>query len=394
MAKVRSRLTEASFEPFLYALHSSVSLDAVQAAVGKFARDLVPAHGYAWYQFSPGTFEPCMILWRGVTERFLTRYESEGRSRDLLFRRLADGLCTVCSDLHLNARERRVFKFQEEISAGRIVHAVQTPLVVAGKLVGTLNFSRNGTAYPFTRADTKRLALIARHASIALAHAQRESELENRRMLIEAALDILTLPFVVSGPGGQIVFANRAASEILERQGAALTSRLRTTAEVLMHDKRAQVATDLLARDGSVRSDPHRNSAQLTGLTIRSARLDRVDAIVSFLDERPSSGSGRLAALSRREREITELVARGLNNTQIAAAASISRNTVNQHLKHVFEKMCVMSRAELAADFSRDMADANALFAVEHRSVRAFPDGQAASRLSAEPALQLRRVLP
>jgi DNA-binding CsgD family transcriptional regulator len=57
--------------------------------------------------------------------------------------------------------------------------------------------------------------------------------------------------------------------------------------------------------------------------------------------------------LSAREQEIVELVARGLSNREIAATACISRNTVKAHLKRIFAKVGIASRAELAAAAAR-----------------------------------------
>src|SRR5690606_23836928 len=51
--------------------------------------------------------------------------------------------------------------------------------------------------------------------------------------------------------------------------------------------------------------------------------------------------------LSRREQQIVELVSEGLTNKRIAERAFISENTVKQHLKRVFARTEVRSRAEL-----------------------------------------------
>jgi ATP/maltotriose-dependent transcriptional regulator MalT len=53
-------------------------------------------------------------------------------------------------------------------------------------------------------------------------------------------------------------------------------------------------------------------------------------------------------SLSRREKEVLALVARGLSNAQIGAALYISPVTVKVHVRHIFEKLGVKSRAEAA----------------------------------------------
>jgi DNA-binding CsgD family transcriptional regulator len=52
-------------------------------------------------------------------------------------------------------------------------------------------------------------------------------------------------------------------------------------------------------------------------------------------------------ALSRRESEIVRLVAQGLSTTEMAETFQITSNTVQDHLKAIFEKVGVRSRREL-----------------------------------------------
>jgi DNA-binding CsgD family transcriptional regulator len=56
-----------------------------------------------------------------------------------------------------------------------------------------------------------------------------------------------------------------------------------------------------------------------------------------------------LAALTRREREVLQLAAQGLSNREIAARLYVSMRTVNAHLNHVYRKLGVDDRSELAA---------------------------------------------
>jgi DNA-binding CsgD family transcriptional regulator len=53
-------------------------------------------------------------------------------------------------------------------------------------------------------------------------------------------------------------------------------------------------------------------------------------------------------SLSRREKEVLALVARGLSNAQIGEALFISPLTVKVHVRHIFEKLGVRSRTEAA----------------------------------------------
>jgi pimeloyl-ACP methyl ester carboxylesterase/DNA-binding CsgD family transcriptional regulator len=84
-----------------------------------------------------------------------------------------------------------------------------------------------------------------------------------------------------------------------------------------------------------------------------------VDATRSFLEE-AGVGSGSEPALpglvsagelglTRREREVLRLVARGLTNRQIAATLFISTKTAGAHVSNILAKMRVERRAEAAA---------------------------------------------
>ncbi|MGW4640972.1 helix-turn-helix domain-containing protein [Sphaerisporangium sp. NPDC004334] len=53
-------------------------------------------------------------------------------------------------------------------------------------------------------------------------------------------------------------------------------------------------------------------------------------------------------SLSETERAVAELIARGLTNRQAAARMFLSPHTVSTHLRRIFAKLDIASRAELA----------------------------------------------
>jgi non-specific serine/threonine protein kinase len=64
---------------------------------------------------------------------------------------------------------------------------------------------------------------------------------------------------------------------------------------------------------------------------------------------RLSEATARPEPLSAREREVAELIARGMTNRQIAERLVISERTVDRHVSNMFAKLGVGTRAQLAA---------------------------------------------
>jgi DNA-binding NarL/FixJ family response regulator len=72
---------------------------------------------------------------------------------------------------------------------------------------------------------------------------------------------------------------------------------------------------------------------------------------------RPESTADPLTA---RERQVAELIARGLTSREIAAELIVSEKTVDAHADHIRSKLGVRSRAEIAAWVARQGLDSGA----------------------------------
>lgn len=81
---------------------------------------------------------------------------------------------------------------------------------------------------------------------------------------------------------------------------------------------------------------------------IRQVALGRLvfpRAAQRWMTSQPKRGP----SLSAREEEVLDLLARGLPNAEIAAALSVSENTVRFHLKNIYDKLSVTNRTEAVA---------------------------------------------
>lgn len=65
-----------------------------------------------------------------------------------------------------------------------------------------------------------------------------------------------------------------------------------------------------------------------------------------FAQLNPPRGAQPFPELSAREREVLDLIARGMNNHEIAERLSISQKTARNHVSNIFNKLQVADRAQ------------------------------------------------
>jgi DNA-binding CsgD family transcriptional regulator len=82
---------------------------------------------------------------------------------------------------------------------------------------------------------------------------------------------------------------------------------------------------------------------------------DAATRLLRSLGGRPPR-SDTTSTLSDREREVAELVGRGLTNKQIGASLFISDRTVGVHIQHIMTKLGLGKRAEIATYVARQAA--------------------------------------
>ena len=81
---------------------------------------------------------------------------------------------------------------------------------------------------------------------------------------------------------------------------------------------------------------------------IAALRRASATTFLPALQPDEASGTDPLSALSKREREVLELLCQGMTNREIANALYISEVTVKVHVRHILKKLSVRSRTEAA----------------------------------------------
>ena len=105
------------------------------------------------------------------------------------------------------------------------------------------------------------------------------------------------------------------------------------------------------ADDNLASGHPLRRSGRGARQTIAGATRD-ADRAATLTHQVPQDRddrirrSGPAPALTTREREVLRLVARGMNNRDIARELYISENTVKNHVRNILEKLQLHSRME------------------------------------------------
>jgi DNA-binding CsgD family transcriptional regulator len=150
------------------------------------------------------------------------------------------------------------------------------------------------------------------------------------------------LTSAVEGP--YAVAAAQFASALLTGDGAGLDAAADAYeamgARLLAAEACAAAATAHADRGRRRESAASLGRAQRLAATCEGAATP----LVAALHQAPPA-----AALTRREREVAELAARGRTSREIAEALTVSLRTVDSHLDHAYTKLGITSRRELAA---------------------------------------------
>ena len=328
---------------FALAMQSAVSLDDVAATFLNSVDQLIQAESYGLYRLHAGT-QHVLDVHAQVEGELLQHYEQSGRDDDPVLAHVLEHRQPIDSSKLSQTRWRRSGAHAVLNDSG-LEYSMEAPILVDGTVVGTINFARSADMPGFSDHDLRVAATVAEHLGAAIRRARHVDEMTRRSAMLEAALDRVSEAVVLTDLAGQVQYLNRRADDVLvgvhreDPTDSAIGMALASASELIGSGDKRVVMQDIEIPD-----------APDDSYVARTIRLpDCAKAVMTTLHPRTPSPA-RLpvwSVLTTREQEIAELASEGLTTRAIAQRAFISENTVKQHLKRIFAKTDVNSRAEL-----------------------------------------------
>ena len=239
----------------------------------------------------------------------------------------------------------------------------------AGHFVGQLASLRTAAQGDFTTADLEGLRRLHPAVNAAVNRLLTLENAASTQVSLEHTLHALPLPIVIVAWDLSIRFTNTAATEAIHRwrHGPANARALKpaaglpeelTAACVALKDGWSEAVRthDFSALTRSVtRVNPATDGLSATIRLVESpaGRALHPSLVIHFElprtpDNEVSRALGQFALLSPAERAVAILAAEGHDNAAIAKALSRSLSTVRTHLRNVFRKLGITTRARLA----------------------------------------------
>ena len=234
------------------------------------------------------------------------------------------------------------------------------------RLLGNIALFRSRQQQDFDSRDILKAELLAPHITCAIHEANFLSKINHERKLLRRGMECLSLGIILLDSELMPVYSNPQARRIclfIKGEESAKGNKLKSEGfpAVIVQDcldlKSQQHNWNEIDfnRHERIISLEHNNIFRLKSSIIwdQSETSPKLYFVILLEDISKSSNLKddnikRQYHLTNREMEITQLIAGGLTNNEIAKSLYISKNTVETHLSNIFEKTNAKNRTSLA----------------------------------------------
>lgn len=240
---------------------------------------------------------------------------------------------------------------QLERDFGRPADILYVPLYSrAACLHGAVSFARISGDRGFSPLEITLVKQISHHLNLALLNGRMHREIETRQAYIQRILDLSRIGTILSSRDGTIYYMNSVLEEFLDDEDVSPV-RMSNILDKFQDHIRSFAQAEKLEHTSSLLCYFKQNIKPVP-MTMRTVQLDpQSDFLATFLSsdlEQAHASFGSLdQSLTAREREVLTHLCHGLPYREIAQVMCISLNTVNFHVKQIYQKMEVNSRSEL-----------------------------------------------
>ena len=325
--------------------------DGLRSEVLRRLRRAVPVDALWWANADPATLLFTRAHREGIPERVTPYFvDNEFIAQDVNkwvdLARDRDGVRTLTQATHgVLSRSPRYLDVFQPLGLGDELRAA---LRDQGTCWGFLCLHREA-GRPFTAQDARFVQRLSPHIAAAI-----------RMGLATSSLEVCA---VADSPGvllldadAALVTSTTAADRWLEEMGHPTGTELPMPTEVYA------VAALLRRMEATESAVPRLRVRTRAGrwAVLHASRLPTAgrDGIAVVIEEASAAEVAPIVmlayGLSDQERKVTGLVCQGASTAEIAIDLRISTNTVQDHLKSVFDKVGVRSRGELAARILRE----------------------------------------
>ena len=316
-------------------------------------RRVVPTDAYCFTTADPATLMITGNVGEGLPDEaaphfFEVEYSEEDFNKFAELARRSDPVADLAEatggDLSRSIRWREVFHplgLDDDLRAA---------LVSDGTCWGFLALHRAGAGGVFTPEEARFVKVLAPHLAEGLRFSLLLDTTETEVAVDGPALILLDEKLAVVATSGA---ADRWLAEVGEHERPDIG---KLPAAVYAVAARLRALEQSGSADGELLPRSRVRTRSGRWLIVHASRLSgaaRANAIAVILEPAQPSEIApvivRAYDLTERERDVVQHVIRGLSTTEIAELLFISANTVQDHLKAIFDKVGVRSRRELVA---------------------------------------------
>jgi DNA-binding CsgD family transcriptional regulator/PAS domain-containing protein len=265
----------------------------------------------------------------------------------------------LCTDQQLAKTEF----YSDFLRRADVFHQCGGVMAMTGETLATLSLLRPRKYGPYEKSSVDTLRVLTPHLQKAIRIHKKFVDLRAHHISMEAALQTMAAPLILTDSRGELLFANRAAVEILDRRDGLMIVRGRIGATVPFDS--AQLSALLIAaaplhvRSPAVGGSMLVTRQQSRPLSVLASPLPMLHApatskpIVMLFINDPESQSFtptsllRAYGLTPAEMRLASSLGQGQSLKFAAESSGVTFNTVRSQLKSIFSKLGVNRQSQL-----------------------------------------------